>query len=330
MSKQNLQKRTGSLEWNDLRTILAVSRAGSLAGAARELAVRHSTVFRRIEDAERRLGARLFERSRSGWTPNPRGEAVAHAAADMETAALGAERGIQGADERIEGVIRIATSELLASYLLPPLLTRFLAEHPRIELEVDVSNRNVDLTRREADLALRATREPSETLVGRRVGVIRYAVFGAKRLLAGRRGPPVLEELPWVGFDERIAYFEVARWFRQALPNVQPRLRLDSLPALLKAAAAGAGAVVLPTFAGSQEPCFVRVTPPIEGPQVGLWLLNHPDVRGNARVRALSTFLTDAVPDELARLVEMGTTCKAFAACPMGGRLRKKRRSGRA
>ena len=327
MSKPRLQERTGTFDWNDLRTVLAVARAGSLAGAARELGLRHSTVFRRIEDAERRLGARLFERARSGWTPNAQGESVARAAAEMETAALSAERSVSGADERLEGVIRVATSELLAAYLLMPLLARFLAEHPGIEIEADVSNRNVDLTRREADLALRATVQPPETLVGRRVAVMRYAVYASRRVVGRRRGLPVLAELPWVGFDERIAHYQIARWFREALPQVRPRLRLDSMPALLKAAAAGVGAVLLPTFAGAQEPALLRVTPAIEGPEMGLWLLNHPDVRGNARVRALSAFLAQAVPVELERLAEAGATCKSLAACPQAARHGRRRRA---
>jgi DNA-binding transcriptional LysR family regulator len=209
---------------------------------------------------------------------------------------------------------------LLAGYLLPRLFAHFLAAHPEIEIEVDLANRNVDLTRREADLALRATNQPPEILVGRRIAVMRYAVYAARSLLPPRGRTPVLEELPWVGFDERIAHFDIARWFSSALPRVRPRLRFDSMPALLKAAAAGAGAVVLPTFAASQEPALIRVTPPIERPQMGLWLLNHPDVRGNARVRALSDFLFENVPGELARLGEAGATCKQFAACPVARR----------
>jgi DNA-binding transcriptional LysR family regulator len=325
MSKPNLQERTGTLDWNDLRTVLAVARAGSLAGAARALDLRHSTVFRRIEHAEARLGARLFERSRSGWTPNPQGEAVARAAAEMESAALGAERAISGADARLEGTIRIATSELLAGHLLLPLLRRFLAEHPGIEIECDASNRSVDLTRREADLALRATMQPPETLAGRRVAVMHYAVFASKAVLGQRRGAPVLAELPWVGFDERIAHFQIAKWFAEALPQVRPRLRLDSMGALMKAAAAGLGAVLLPTFAAAQEPALLRVTTPIQGPEMGLWLLNHPDVRGNARVRALTAYLAQAVPQEIERLAQGGATCKAFAACPLADRRRTRR-----
>ena len=323
MGKQTLQERTGTLDWNDLRTVLAVARAGSLAGAARVLELRHSTVFRRIEQAERRLGSRLFERSRSGWSPNPQGEAVARAAAEMESAALGAERAISGADARLEGTIRIATSELLAGHLLLPLLRPFLAEHPGIEIECDVSNRNVDLTRREADLALRATPQPPDMLVGRRIGSMRYAVYAAKPLIGKRQSAPVLGELPWVGFDERIAHFQIAQWFRHALPDVRPRLRLDSMSALMKAAAAGIGAVLLPTFAAAQEPALVRVTEEIDGPEMGLWLLSHPDVRGNARVRALAAHLAQAVPLEIERLMRSGATCKTFAACPLAGHGRR-------
>ena len=328
MSKSTLHERTSALtaaalDWNDLRTVLAVTRAGSLAGAARALALQHSTVFRRIEEAERRLGTRLFERSRSGWTANAQGEVVARAAAEMENAALAAERTIRGADLALEGVIRLATSELLAGYLLPPLLARFLARHPGIEIEADVSNRNVDLTRREADLALRATLQPPETLVGRQVALMRYAVFAHRSIVGRRRRPPVLADLPWVGFDERIAHFEIARWFRAALPQVQPRLRLDSMPALLKAAVAGAGAVLLPTFAGAQEPELLRLTPPIEGPQMGLWLLSHPDLRGNARLRALAAFLGEALPAEIERLDAAGNRCTPLAACPLAPRRRR-------
>jgi DNA-binding transcriptional LysR family regulator len=322
MGKPTLHERTGTLDWNDLRTVLAVARAGSLAGAARALEMQHSTVLRRIEQAEGRLGARLFARARSGWAPTAPGAAGARAAAEMESAALGAERAISGADARLEGTIRIATSELLAGHLLLPLLGRFLAEHPGIEIECDASNRNVDLTRREADVALRATMEPPETLIGRRVAVMRYAVFASKAVLGRRRGTPVLAELPWVGFDERIAHFQIARWFAGALPQVRPRLRLDSMSALMRAAAAGLGAVVLPTFAAAQEHALVRVTTPIEGPEMPLWLLHHPDVRGNARVRTLNAYLAQAIPLELERLARGGATCKSFAACPLAGRRR--------
>jgi DNA-binding transcriptional LysR family regulator len=329
VGKKNLRTRTTALDWNDLRTVLAVARAGSLNGAARALALQHSTVFRRIEEAEARIGARLFERSRTGWRANLQGEAVAAAAADMEAAALAAERAISGADARVEGVIRLATSELLAGYLLPPLLHRFLAEHPGIEIEAGVSNRAVDLTRREADLALRATARPPESMVGRQVAELRYAVYAARSLLP-RRGSqqPVLQALPWIGFDDSLAYTGIAQWFSQALPDVRPRMKADSLPAMLMAGAAGLGAVVLPMFAGAQEPRLARITPAIEGQAMGLWLLHHPDVRGNARVRLLTKWLADAVPVALAQQAAGGKAWPCFADCPLAGKRRRRAAGG--
>jgi hypothetical protein len=151
-------------------------------------------------------------------------------------------------------------------------------------------------------------------MVGRRVAVLRYAIYMPRAL--ARRAESDLGTLPWVGFDDRIAYTEVAQWFRAAFPGVTPRLRADSLPAMLHAAAAGVGAVVLPMFAAAGEPRLVRVTPPIAGPEMGLWLLHHPDVRGNARVRALTQWLADAVPAEIERLAAAGPTSARLRDCP--------------
>lgn len=313
--KSGLRERTASLDWESLRTVLAVTRAGSLAGAARALELRHSTVFRRVEGIERRLGQALFDRRRGGWIANELGETAARAAEAMEEAALEAERRLLGADGRLAGVVRVATSELLGGYLLVRLVRPFLERHPAMQIELDVSNRSLDLTRREADVALRATRDPPESLVGRKLGVLRYAVYASPALLP-RGKVPELETLPWLGFDERIAQFEVARWFARVLPGVQPRLRADSLGVLLRAAAGGAGAAVLPVFAASQEKGLVRVTDVIPDVHMDLWLLSHPDLRGNARVRALADHLAAGVPRELEDILARGSCCPRFAPCP--------------
>src|SRR5258705_12931610 len=117
--KPDLQKRTVNLDWESLRTVLAVTRAKSLAGAARALDLRHSTIYRRIEEAERRLGQPLFDRHRGGWTANALGETAARAAQAMEQAALEAERQLLGADARLEGTVRVAASELIGGFLPP-------------------------------------------------------------------------------------------------------------------------------------------------------------------------------------------------------------------
>jgi DNA-binding transcriptional LysR family regulator len=301
MRKSALQKNTEPLAWDDLRTVLAVAREGSLSGAARALQVEHSTVFRRLKGVERRFGAELFERGPHGYIATAHGEAVAESARVMEEAALAAERRVLGADVRLSGVVRIAASEMFGSYLLPQILSGFLEAHPEIEIEIMVSNRNVDLTRREADLALRATNQPPEHLYGREVGKLRYAVFAHRRFF--RRGrSPALEELPWIGFDDSMRRLEIAQWLKMRLPDLRTRVRADSLIMLMHAAVAGMGAAVLPLFAAEWQPELRRVSGVLDQPRMGLWVLNHADVRENARVRALSRHLVQELPAVLSKL----------------------------
>lgn len=315
MRKPSLQKSTAPLAWDDLRTVLAVAREGSLSGAARVLQVEHSTVFRRLRGIERRFGAALFERTRSGYSATAHGEAVAESARVMEDAAFAAERRVMGADVRLSGVVRIATSEMFASYLLPRVLPAFLEAHPDIEIEVDVSTSNVDLTRREADLALRATNQPPEHLYGREVGELRYAVFAHSRFLKGKTAP-ALEDLPWVGFDESIRRLEIARWLQTRLPGLRARLRSDSLAAMMHAAASGIGAAVLPLFAADHHPDLRRLTEVLDRPRLRLWVLNHAEMRENARVRALSRHLALELPTTLALLQRVDAPVGARARGP--------------
>ena len=235
MRKPSLQKRTGALPWDDLRCVLAVARTGSLSGAARELEIQHSTVFRRLNALERRLGVKLFDRSREGYVPTARGELAAAAAGIMESEALAVEKQFVGSDSQLSGTVRLSTSELFAAFLLPPVLKSFLAAHPGIEVEVTVSSRVVDLTRREADLALRATTAPPDNLVGRQVGEIRYAVYGTEQFVGPHAGS--MENLPWLGFEDALSYLAIARWQRAQGVQQQTRLRFSSLVPLLHAAA---------------------------------------------------------------------------------------------
>jgi DNA-binding transcriptional LysR family regulator len=309
MNKSSLHQRTGQLAWDDLRTVLAVARSGSLSGAARSLDIEHSTVFRRLEDIEKRLGTALFERSRSGYLANAHGEAIAEAARVMEDAALAAERQVLGADARLNGVVRIATSEMLGAYLLPLLLEEFLDAHPDIQIEVDISNQKVDLTRRDADLALRATMSPPEHLIARKVGEIESAIYGTQQLLQDAGSPPILEALPWIGFADNMASVLQARWLQERFPGMTPRLRMDSFVAILQSAARGVGVAAMPVFAAAQEPRLVRISQPLDVPPMNLWLLTHPDVRGNARVRALMQHIAERTPAVLEKLLCTGRIC---------------------
>jgi len=295
MRKPTLQKRTSSLPWDDLRCVLAVARTGSLSGAARALGIEHSTVFRRLNAIEKQLGTKLFARSRSGYTPTANGELAAAAASAMEAEALAIERRMLGDDARLSGVVRVATTELFAAYLLPAVLKGFFTEHPDIEVELDVSSQAVDLTRREADIALRASLAPPEYLIGRDLGELRYAIYGATELASAELDSRALNSLPWLGFDESISYLTIARWQRQNLEK-RPRVRFNSLAPMLQGAAEGLGIAILPLFAADHHPRLTRLGPVMDEPRMKLWVLTHKEVHENARVRALARYLAKHLP----------------------------------
>lgn len=299
------------LPWDDLRTVLAVARAGSLSGAARALGVEHSTVYRRINEVEARVGARLFERRRTGYATTAPGDRLVEAATAMEEAANAALRQVSGVDARIEGTVRLATSELLAVAVLPLLLPALRRELPGLELEIAVSNTSVDLTRREADLALRATLRPPDHLVGRVVAHVRYGLYAAPSLYGDLPpdAPVELARAPWLGFDERLAGFPNARWLATTYPDVRPALRFDSTVAMARAAAAGAGLAVLPLFAGAQESGLVRIGEVLPIPPMTVWVLRHADLAQNARVRALGAFLGEHTGAALAAAETAGPRC---------------------
>ncbi len=296
MRKRSLQQRTGPLAWDDLRCVLTIARTGSLSGAARALGIEHSTVFRRLNGIEKRLGVKLFERTRSGYRPTASGETVAAAAGGMEAQALAIERHIVEGSARMAGVIRLATSELLAGFLLPGPLREFLKSHPGIEIELDVSNREVDLMRREADVALRATNSPPDHLIGRQVGELRYAVYGLRGVA---EADTPLSALPWLGHDESIAHLSVAQWQRSQFPDARPRVRFNSLSLMVQAAAEGLGSAALPVFAAERFQSLSRLTPVLDQPRNKLWVLCHKDMRDNARVRALWQHLARSLPHVL-------------------------------
>lgn len=296
MRKPELHER--KLDWGELQTVLEIARAGSLAGAARKLGVEHSTAYRRLGAIEARLRRRLFERTRSGYAPLAVAEPLIEAAIRMEEAVHGAERAALGAEEQLAGEIRLSVSDALGAYLLPQLIAHFLRAHPAIEVDVGLTNRHVDLSRREADLALRLHSQPPDHLIARRVGTVTFSAYAAPSLLRTR--PRRLRDLPWLGYEDAIASTPQAAWLREFAPSPAPRSRWGSLIAITQAAAAGLGAAVLTDFIANRTPGLVRISEPLG--QIPLFLLSHPDVRGSARVRALSEHIVATASPLLSKL----------------------------
>jgi DNA-binding transcriptional LysR family regulator len=278
------------MDWNDLRYVLAVANAGSLAGAARALGVNHTTVLRRISGFEQRLGLRLFERLPTGYVLTAGGEQLIATARHIDATVTTLERKLAGQDLRLEGAIRITTTDTLMGSILPEILGEFRDSYPGIQVEIAVSNLMFNLTKREADVAIRPATEAPETLIGRRIAKIAFAIYGSSDYLPSQTKQAQLRDYRWVAPDENLAATAAAQWMRAQLPDAEITLTADSLLALRQAAQAGLGLAVLPCYLGDTSPDLVCVHQPIPELETALWILTHPDLRHTARVRAFTEF----------------------------------------
>jgi DNA-binding transcriptional LysR family regulator len=288
------------IDWEDLRYVLAVAEASSLAAAARALRVNHTTVLRRVNAFEERLGLRVFERLPTGYALTAGGEELLAARAMADTVAA-LERRLQGRDLRLEGELRVATTDTLMASVLPEVLAAFRERHPGILVEVSTANTMANLTRRDADVAIRPAADPPDMLVGRRLCGVAFAPYAAPAYLAahGANAPPFAAHR-WVAPDDSLAGSSVARWMRAALAGAEIALRADSLLGLREAALAGLGAAVLPCYLGDTSAGLRRIGPPVAEMETALWVLTHEDLRRTARVSAFTEFVARALGAERA------------------------------
>ncbi|MFY0989576.1 LysR family transcriptional regulator [Halomonas sp. C05BenzN] len=287
-----------ALRWDDLRVVLAIAESGTLSGAGRRLGASHATLFRRLNAIEQRLGVRLFDRARTGYSPTAAGEELAATAARVEAEVLHAERRLVGRDLRLSGVIRMTTTDTLLMGLLSPILADFRRTHPEIVLEVAVSNQLFNLSQRDADVAVRPSLAPPEHLVGRRVGSIAQAIYV--------RADGTGDDAAWVGPDRHLGYAALDAWMAAQGANEHCRYRVDTMFGMLAAARDGLGRAVLPCYLADAEPALARLGEPIPELATELWLLTHPDLRRVARVRAFMAFVAEALGKRPAQLCGQG------------------------
>lgn len=291
-------------DWNDARVILAIARDRSLTTAAKTLRIDHSTVFRRLTALEAKLG-QLFERGLGGiYEPTPAGARAALAAEAMEDATLGLARDLAGQDSRLTGRLRVTCSETLAYRLLTPYIACFRAEHPGIVVELAIDGRVLNLSRREADIALRVARPREGDLWGRKLADIAWSVYGAPEKVAA--GPPFttvqdLTKHALIGWEEGTTGINAADWLTETMPVSAIVYRSNSLVNQMVAARAGLGLAVLPCYLGDPEPGLVRAlsSGPVTALARELWMVTHQDLRRTARVRAFFDVVTSGIGSDL-------------------------------
>lgn len=289
------------LDWNNLKYFLAVARTGGLTPAAAGLGSSASTVSRHIEAMEAQLGVRLFLRQQRGYLLTDAGATLFGQVADVERAMQAVERqGVAAGD--VAGEVKLAVPESLAHCLIVPQLPDFTARHPQLQVELLVSRYRADLSRREADIALRIALPPqrdfSPDYIAHEVGHFSFGLYCTPAALA-RAGD--WRALPHITWDAAWVKLPMVEWLAALFPGQAPVLRSNSMQAQYLAARAGVGAALLPRFLGDADPALFRLGLDLTHTHHELWLLYHRDLKGSQRVQAMRDFVQEVCRRELAK-----------------------------
>jgi DNA-binding transcriptional LysR family regulator len=279
------------LSWDDFRYVKAIADSRSLAGAAEQLGINHSTVFRRLGQIEEHLGSRLFERGRGGYALTSCGEQMVELANRLGNDIVTFERRISGQDLRPSGELRVTTIDIILLRLLQDVLVGFRRAYPKIILDLVITNKTLNLSKRDADVALRATYPGAEVPTGTLLTRIAWAIYGPSRLAS--RPFDALTDAPqydWIAFTDNVAIAKASKWLKEHVDDERVVYKANTLIGLAETAAAGVGLALMPCFVGAAVPGLARLSPPIPELEAELWLLSHPDLQNTARVRAFMDY----------------------------------------
>jgi DNA-binding transcriptional LysR family regulator len=284
------------MDWDDLRHFLALARTGSVRAAGTSLGVSHSTVARRVETLETRLGVKLFDRNRDGYLLTDAGRDMLAGAERVEREMAALERGLAGQDARLEGRVRVTCTDSYIGRILLSALAGLCAEHPGLELELHADDTYLDLSKREADIAVRAIiagGTPPEHLIGRPLVPIVLASYVATAHAARLDPERGRGDVRWLGSDmPKVAERLVAG---SSYPELPIWGAFESLELTSHAAAAGLGLAMLPTYVGDSDRELQRLARPDVRHMADFWLLTHRDLRDNARLRVARERITAAL-----------------------------------
>ena len=279
---------SSDLNWDDLRVFLALVEEGSLSAAARRLGLSQPTVGRRILALEQSLDKRLFDRLASGYAPTAGGAALLPMAQSMAEAAEAIERS-RAADDALAGTVRISAGSSMCRFL-GGRMSWLLERLPDLELELAASFQFTNLSRREADIAIRNQRPERGDLIVRRMARPAVAVFGSRRYVERRKvmlRPGKYRDWDWVGYDEARQHLSTARWLAEKLDGGRQHIRCTTPVEKLDAVRGGGGLALLSCYAADTESDLVRVSEPIPELRGTTWMVVHQDLRHVPRIRAM-------------------------------------------
>ncbi|MEM8794007.1 MAG: LysR family transcriptional regulator [Pseudomonadota bacterium] len=291
--KAQRSRKDQNLDWADIPYLLSVCEAGSLSGAAKAMGVNHSTVFRRVESVEAKLGVRLFERLSRGYVMTPAGELFYERAILLCDGLDGIERELGGRDLRLEGRLTVTTTDSLL-HCLAPVFSAFQQKHPDVELRLVSDVRGLDLMQRDADIALRPTDNPPEHWVGRKLAPLSFATYAHEGYWKAARDLPE-EDHRWVMLGDDLNQSPMSRiTINRKHENAKVTV-LNTMMSVFDLVSSGFGIAAMPCYLGDTQEKLVRLHEPDDTANWHLWLLAHPDVRRSARVNAFYDFATSNI-----------------------------------
>lgn len=293
------------MDWRALQDVVVVAETGSLSAAARRLNVSQPTVGRRIEQLEYQLGAVLFNRTAQGLSLTKVGESILNHAKNMEEDALAIERAATGANQQLQGNVRISLIEDLGIYWLPKKLKGFHEQFPELVIETNIDNRNVNLLRREADIAVRLARPEQADLICRKVGMLSFGLYASQSYLDEHGIPEHPQDLKkhyHVGFDLEMGLVAQIKKLESLFHDNHIRHRSNSHMEIVEATRAGIGCGALCCFIGHQHPELRRVLIDKIDYAREVWLVTHAEINSSARIRTVYDFLGKAFEEDAERL----------------------------
>ncbi len=285
--------------WDLYRSFLTVLGAGSLSGAARALGLAQPTVGRHIEALEKALGgAALFTRSPGGLRPTEAALSLAPHAEAMAAAAETLIRTASGDAESVRGAVRVTASDIVGAEVLPPILTAFRERHGEVAIELALSNRQEDLLRRDADIAVRMARPTQGALFARRVGSVHLGFYAHRRYLQKHGEPRTLDDLAGhalIGYDRLAPPLEALKTIGFEVSRDLFALRTDSDLAQLAALRAGFGICACQPAIARRDPDLVPILAGAFGFDLEAWVVMHEDLKASRRMRLMFDHLVEGL-----------------------------------
>lgn len=281
------------MNWDDLKIILALSRTGTMSGAAKQLNVQHSTISRRVKSLEKQLGTYLVRRNKGTYVLTQAGSKIKETALKVEKEITGIDGALLSKDDPLFGPLRVTTINSMASTILMPIFSKFSKEHPHIELHIIVSNDTISLANREADIAIRLSNTPPENLIGKRVLTVASTVYASSEYLQQQRKNN--EYLKWLGVS--CCGFHKS-WTKDSCNSSTHQFNSDDALLTMSALRENMGVSYLPCCIGDNEPNLERCCNPKPKHDLGLWVLMHPESKYNARILAFKKFVIEAIEEQ--------------------------------